>query len=87
MISKISLYSTFLVCSFAFVAFGNKPFSPVKVAILTPANISKTIMVIINAINVIPLLAFLMLLNVTFINPSLFLLCFLFSTIIYYFKI
>lgn len=44
---NISLYSSFLVSSFAVFALFNTPFSPVNVAIVTPANISNMTMVLI----------------------------------------
>ena len=40
--------------SFASLAFVNNPFSPVNIDILIPARIKSTIIVITNAINVIP---------------------------------
>jgi hypothetical protein len=49
---KATLYA------FDFVALVNIPFSPVNIAIVIPANINRTIIVITNAINVIPLLFF-----------------------------
>ena len=48
--SCISSMPVFFAASFAFVII---PFSPVKVAMVTPANISNTIIVIISAISVI----------------------------------
>ena len=49
----------FSVVIFAFCACVNIPFCPVNIAILTPASISNTIIVITNAINVIPCTFFL----------------------------
>ena len=59
-ISNISLYSAFFVSSPATDAFFNIPFSPVNVAMLIPAKINKTMIVITSAINVIPYCLFIL---------------------------
>ena len=42
-----SITCAFALSSFAFVAFVNIPFGPLNAAIVTPANISNTIIVLI----------------------------------------
>ena len=49
-----SFTSTMSLFVFASFAFPSIPLSPVNVAITTPARIKSTIIVITNAINVIP---------------------------------
>ena len=46
------------LCIFVLCAFVNIPLSPVNVAIVTPASIKSTIIVITKAINVTPFLLF-----------------------------
>ena len=50
-----SFISAFFAFSFALVALKNNPFYPFRAAMLIPARINNTIIVITNAINVIPL--------------------------------
>ena len=57
-VCALSFTSAFSVVAFAFCACVNIPFCPVNIAIDTPANINNTIIVITNAIRVIPFLSF-----------------------------
>ena len=64
------------VLFFAEIAFAINPFSPVSIAILTPASIKRTIIVITNAINVIPLFFFICLNSPLNIFNNIFILSF-----------